>query len=809
MTKRPGKILEFFLPKEARIENSLSTVNESDNEALSILNQEDNLSQSEKSEQVTIDSVLTDSTTANSKFDIGLYVTGNIPVEKEFRLEILFNCWIPPENYKFPPIIQGGRNRYFNIKWLISYKWLAYSEILSGAFCKICVLFLDRNDKRVGKGGSQKVGSLVTTAFTNYKCAIEIFNKHSQLTYHIDCCVDCETFKRMAETPGLDIQDQLHQQRIEQKRLNRQRLVPIIETILFLGRQELSFRGHRGESRQLDIEEPKENDGNFRAALRLRLRAGDIVLKHHLDSSASNSKYLSPMIQNEIINISGTLICQRIVSEVQKSVPFSILADESADVSAHEQLSISVRYVFRNDRSVFLKEMFLGFITVTDLTGEGIANSIISFCISTGLDLNNLVGLGLDGASAMSGKYKGVQACIREKYPVVHYTHCSSHSLNLAIGKANNAVLGNVFSNLSSIIPFFHGYPLREEKLRQAIQAVCPESKRQRLKTICATRWVERHDAMLVFMELIEAVVACLEELTLVPGETGSKANQLVHVCTSFDFIYSCTVLENPSALFLTISKQLQSPTKDLAEICSLIENVVSILEKEMNQDSAIKRVYTKAKSISETFGSSVTLPRAHARNNPEFVGKEELFYRKRVFIPYYQWLIEQMNLRFLNHKQKVFTLQKLLPSQGGKMPLDELQKVIEPMHSLMPFSFSEIEAQMKIWEQIWIEKKRKGEPIPENAIDSLSLVHYNKDLIPAIFRILQIFSTIPITTATSERSFSTLKRIKTYLRNSMGEERLTGLALISVHGREIQLESEEIINEMSKSNRKIDFVLL
>ena len=129
---------------------------------------------------------------------------------------------------------------------------------------------------------------------------------------------------------------------------------------------------------------------------------------------------------------------------------------------------------------------------------------------------------------------------------------------------ANNVVLGNVFSNLSSIISFFHGYPLREEKIRQAIQTVCPESKRQRLKTICATRWLERHDAILV--ELIEAIVACLEELTLVPGETGSKANQLVHVCTSFDFIYSCTVLENPSALFLTVSKQLQLPTMDLAE---------------------------------------------------------------------------------------------------------------------------------------------------------------------------------------------------------------------------------------------------
>ena len=98
------------------------------------MNEEDNLCQSEEFGQVTVDSILPDLRTANYKFDIGLYVSGNIPVEKEFRLEILYSCWIPPENYKRPPIIRGGRNRYFNITWLNSYKWLAYSEILSGAF---------------------------------------------------------------------------------------------------------------------------------------------------------------------------------------------------------------------------------------------------------------------------------------------------------------------------------------------------------------------------------------------------------------------------------------------------------------------------------------------------------------------------------------------------------------------------------------------------------------------------------------------------------------------------------------------------
>ncbi|KAI6646818.1 52 kDa repressor of the inhibitor of the protein kinase-like [Oopsacas minuta] len=179
-----------------------------------------------------------------------------------------------PSNFIFPPIIQGGRKRYFNRSWLRNYPWLVYSECLTGAFCKICVIFLDRNDKRVGKGGTQKVGYLVIHPFTGYKNAINHYDNHSKLAYHRECCAKSEAFKRVFENPGLDVRDQLNQERIKIKHLNRKRLVPIIEIILFLGRQELTFRGHRGESEKLIIEEPKQNDGNFRAALRLRLKGG-------------------------------------------------------------------------------------------------------------------------------------------------------------------------------------------------------------------------------------------------------------------------------------------------------------------------------------------------------------------------------------------------------------------------------------------------------------------------------------------------------------------------------------------------------
>jgi hypothetical protein len=61
--------------------------------------------------------------------------------------------------------------------------------------------------------------------------------------------------------------------------------------------------------------------------------------------------------------------------------------------------------------------------------------------------------------------------------------------------------------------------------------------------------------------------------------------------------------------------------------------------------------------------------------------------------------------------------------------------------------------------------------------------------------------ATLPITTATPKRTFSTLKRLKIYLRNATGDDRLTGLALLSVH-RNIIVGPEEVINHFS--NEKI-----
>ena len=57
------------------------------------------------------------------------------------------------------------------------------------------------------------------------------------------------------------------------------------------------------------------------------------------------------------------------------------------------------------------------------------------------------------------------------------------------------------------------------------------------------------------------------------------------------------------------------------------------------------------------------------------------------------------------------------------------------------------------------------------------------RSLFSEVTKLLKLYLTIPITSSTSERSFSALRQIKTYLRNTMGQERMNHAITCFVHG--------------------------
>lgn len=74
------------------------------------------------------------------------------------------------------------------------------------------------------------------------------------------------------------------------------------------------------------------------------------------------------------------------------------------------------------------------------------------------------------------------------------------------------------------------------------------------------------------------------------------------------------------------------------------------------------------------------------------------------------------------------------------------------------------------------------------------SLAYADDEFFPNLRQLLIIGCTSPVSSCEAERSFSALRRIKTYLRSTMGEERLSALTMMSVHFSEAKKIKTELI---------------
>ena len=73
--------------------------------------------------------------------------------------------------------------------------------------------------------------------------------------------------------------------------------------------------------------------------------------------------------------------------------------------------------------------------------------------------------------------------------------------------------------------------------------------------------------------------------------------------------------------------------------------------------------------------------------------------------------------------------------------------------------------------------------------------------------KVLDVILTTPSTTAEAERSFSTLKRVKSSSRNRMGQDRLNSLVCMSIH-KDLEICNQRIIDEFaSRKERRAELL--
>ncbi|XP_020421418.1 zinc finger MYM-type protein 1-like [Prunus persica] len=138
-----------------------------------------------------------------------------------------------------------------------------------------------------------------------------------------------------------------------------------LDCVRFLLRQGLPFRGH-------DESDTSSNKGNYLELLQFLAHHDEKVKAVVLENAHGNLKLIAPTIQKDLVNACATETIKKIIKDMDGAF-FSLLVDESRDVSVKEQMAVVFRYVDKNGDVI---ERFVGIRHVSDTTSNSLKEAI-------------------------------------------------------------------------------------------------------------------------------------------------------------------------------------------------------------------------------------------------------------------------------------------------------------------------------------------------------------------------------------------------------------------------------------------------
>ncbi|KAJ8969757.1 hypothetical protein NQ314_001594 [Rhamnusium bicolor] len=420
---------------------------------------------------------------------------------------------------------------------------------------------------------------------------------------------------------------------------------------------------------------------------------------------------------------------------------------ESGDTALRQHLETA------NANATYISKTALHWLIVEDL------------CHKFNIDLTWCVGIGTDSCSVMASDTKGAVYELSKKATHAKRCPCSNHVLNNSLAISSKvSSCRNTLATMKKVVAFANASAKRHKVFSEELEDTAMQGICETLKICNALENISSWEY----------------------SKTTSDARCLLKAISSPEFIISSICLNDILGTTVSLSRFLQTSSIDLKRAMDAMNDTVSILkQKRIQVNSIFQQLFSEAKEVAKQLGVELKLPRivsrqTHRQNNMPDQSAEEYF-RRAVYIPLTSYTEEDI----LAVKEAVKTYSQLLNNSA----------------------VTTVVAEFQLWVTKWKREAENGTTIP----DSLPPIIDNcdSDLYPNMRIFLQILATLPVSVATAERSFSSLRRLKTWLRANMGEERLTGLTLLNIH-KDIVVDIDEVITRFGKTkSRKLEFNVL
>ncbi|CAM4725041.1 unnamed protein product [Leuciscus chuanchicus] len=438
-------------------------------------------------------------------------------------------------------------------------------------------------------------------------------------------------------------------------------------------------------------------------------------------------------IQNEILELFAHDILRTIGATASKTDFVGLTADGTTDTSGKEQFSISLQ--FSNDH---LEDVL----------------------VRLHLPLERLKGYCFDGASNMSGRFNGVQAKLKEVCPDSVFVHCTNHSLDLVLQEV--AREGRLVADTLNFVREVTVIINDSAKRKALYQSLFGAGDVVNLLGLCPTRWCVRvvslSRLLACYGEMIQTF-RTLESDKAVKGDTCGKIAGLLTKATNMRTVFglfACVTLFTPCE---AVARSLQG-TKD-ETITDLVAKTKQYAERySLKPPHPVRSSRTPARfrytQVEEANDQECRVNVLYPN-----VWKREMFEALDLVRSEVERRFDQVGIQVAAGRE-----QAIIEAAQGK-------KVYVTYLKLTGFTRERLSHELDILRDICTG--------PEVSILQTTQPQ-TRSMLSEVEKLIKLCMCLPISVAASERSFSALRRLKTWLRNTMSQERLTHLAIMNAH---------------------------
>ena len=217
---------------------------------------------------------------------------------------------------------------------------------------------------------------------------------------------------------------------------------------------------------------------------------GEIIARNATGSRLANIKIHRTKCTKILTNIVSPALKEELIADVSGK-KFSLIVDETTDVSTAKQLCVIIRYYSNVEKKIVTA--FVDLVTVVHACADDLFNAIRDCLRGINLELVDCIGYASDGASVMVGEHNSVWTRIAAVAPNCIKLMCICHSLALCVQHAFEKLPSSLGFLLAEIPKWFSKSTIRREAYKSLYEVMSPDDDQlPPFEKYSATRWLVR-----------------------------------------------------------------------------------------------------------------------------------------------------------------------------------------------------------------------------------------------------------------------------------------------------------------------------